>query len=275
MVATLVDDNFDKPTGLREPSSLSEAARHLPRWQTAAVVVVIFAVLEGLSFIYPHTVAPTVPSILSAVGGAVSHHYSDILWTIGRFVVGMAISMCVGWFIGLAMGVSERIGRLLTPLFTILLAVPALSWILLVLLWFQGADQRVLFVTIMTALPFYTANVYEGVRGLDPDLLEAVEQFRPSRWQSMVKLLLPNSLVDVVVTTKNVSGFTLRILVIAELTDALTGIGAQMNLDTQNFDINYVMAWSVILVALNFFFVGGVSRVERKLLGWRQEAQVR
>jgi ABC-type nitrate/sulfonate/bicarbonate transport system permease component len=136
-------------------------------------------------------------------------------------------------------------------------------------------ELRVWFICFTIGVPLFAISVYEGIRDLDGDLIEAVDQFRPSKWQVIYALLIPQSLVYLLISTRAVSSLILRILIFAELIGASTGVGARMGDAQTNFEMGMIFAWTAIMVALNFIFLWGVDFAERRLLSWRREVTVR
>jgi NitT/TauT family transport system permease protein len=76
-------------------------------------------------------------------------------------------------------------------------------------------------------------------------------------------------------TTRSIIGYAIRMTVFAELLSVSTGIGARMGLAQSNFQMEGVIAWTVILVVLNLLIQALVAAVEKSLLHWRPEVTVR
>jgi len=224
----------------------------------------------------PPYLFPSTLSIISATLTALQNNFGDLLITLARLVMALLTSTLVGWLIGLLMGAFRRtVSPIAIPVLSILQAIPALSWVLVASLWMANPEIRVWFICFTIGVPLYAISVYEGIRDLDGDLIEAVDQFRPSKWQVIQTLLIPQSLVHLLISMRNVSSLVLRILVFAELIGASTGVGARMGDAQTNFDMGMIFAWTAIMVVLNFLILWGIELAERKLLSWRREVAVR
>lgn len=259
----------------RAPSLLGGTAgrsrRLIPRWETAVAAGVVLLAFQFASLILPPFLAPDVPQIFSAVGEALRNDFGAVVLTVRRFAIALLTSIALGWFVGLCMATWRVVGRLLEPFFAIIMATPALSWILIAVLWIRGIESRVFFIVLIIAMPFYVVNTYEGVRGIDPELVEGVDQFRPTRWQQVKMLFIPYSVSFVIMTTKSVAGFTMRILVFAELIGASSGIGSEMNMAQANFRVDLVLAWTIVLIVVSFGVLAILRVVERSALRWRPQ----
>lgn len=247
----------------------------LPRWQMLAVFAFVLILIQIGSYFFPPYLFPDVAAVATALVEAVVNEWPTILITAQRFLTAVLTAMIIGWVIGLVMGIVRPLGELLEPFFSLVLAIPALSWILVAVIWLRGIELRIFVVVFVIALPFYVVSVYEGTRALDHDLIEAVEQFRPSRFQVVRILLVPHSIPYLVLTTKSVTGLTMRILVFAELIGAGSGIGSAMSRAQASFRIDLVFAWTIVLVLLSFIFLGITRFVEAKVLRWRPAAGLR
>lgn len=240
-------------------------------WPTWLALLVLIGILQLANFILPPYLVPDVAATLTAVGSIVVNEPMTALVTLARFAIALGAAMLCGWLFGLAMTLWPILGRLLKPYFSIILATPALSLILLAILWVREIELRIFLVVFIIAIPFYVINTYEGLRAVDSDVARAVDQFRPKKWQRAAYLLVPHSVSFLIMTTRTVSGFTMRMLVFAELIGASTGIGTALNLAQSNFRVDVIIAWTIILVAINFAILGLVSLWERTALRWRAD----
>jgi len=240
-----------------------------------ALAIAIFIVLieVGHSSLPPY-LFPSTTQILSNTVEALRHDWLDLLLTVVRLIFALLTATLLGWLLGLLMGAfRSSVGLVAMPILSILQAIPAASWILVASLWI--AEIRVWLICFSLGLPLYAISVYEGVRDLDGELLEAVEQFRPTKWQVMYILLIPQSFVYLLISMRTVSSLVLRVLVFAELIGASTGVGARMSDAQTNFDMPMIFAWTVIMVVLNFAMLWLIDIAERYLLSWRREVAIR
>lgn len=243
--------------------------------ETLVVVAAVLLALQVGSFFAPKYILPSIPEILRAARSILVGDTRDITATLLRLFEGIGAAFLLGSLLGMTMGALPAVARYGRPLLNIVVAIPALNWILFAILWFGSPEVRVFFVVVIISLPFYALNVYEGIRGLPADLLEAVEAFRPTRVQTVRLLLLPHTVPYIIMTTKSVLGYAIRITIFAELIGTAIGIGARLNAAQSQFQIDAVFAWTAILVIINFVLQAGIEAVDRRLLRWRPEQAVR
>ena len=76
-------------------------------------------------------------------------------------------------------------------------------------------------------------------------------------------------------TTKSVIGYAIRMVIFAELVASAVGIGSRMSFAQSTFHIDQVLAWTFVLVILNLAFQWIAGVAEKHLLKWRKEVTVR
>lgn len=243
-----------------------------------ANVVVVLAIIVAMqlwSEEVPAYIMP--PPALSgrAILDALTQDYLQILLTVARLAVAVLFALIVGSALGVAMALVRPLHPFLKSIIVIDTGVPALSWMLFAIFWFKSAEARVFFILAMILLPFYALNVADGIRALSRELVEMVETFRPSRWQLFRLLIVPHIVPYILMTTRSIIGYATRMTVFAELVSVSTGIGARMGLAQSNFQMEGVIAWTVVLVVLNLLIQALVAAVEKSLLRWRPEVTVR
>jgi len=221
-------------------------------------------------------VFPSLPAIAKAFWVIVTTELDQVAVTLLRYLVAFMLAIFCGWFVGLLMGAfRQTFGLFMQAFISIVQAVPALAWILFAVLWMQSVETRIGFVTFIIAFPFFVIAVYEGVRDMDRDILEAIEQFRPNRLQTLRILLMPQSVTHLIIAMRSTAAMTLKLMVLAEVLAADSGIGRAMATAQSDFSIDSLFAWAVLLVLLNFGLIKIIGKIEKRALSWRAEAIVR
>lgn len=248
------------------------------RRETFAMIVVVaalFAAMEIGSRFVPDYILPSPLVVLKSLLEALRTEQSHIWITMARLLLAVAVSMVVGILLGLVMGTYAGIRPYLRSLIIIDTGIPALSWMLLAVFWFRNPEARIFFILTLILVPFYALNVYDGMRALSKDLVDMIESFRPSRLQILRYLVGPHIVPYVFLTTRSVIGYATRMAIFAELVASAVGIGSRMSLAQSTFHIDQVLAWTIFLVVFNLAVQGAVALLEKTLLKWRPDANVR
>jgi NitT/TauT family transport system permease protein len=240
-------------------------------YQTLVSVLVLAAAWEALSYLAPALGIPpfAVPGL-----GRIAQSFSvitpsDIAVTLARVIAALIVSFVLGVAVAMAMYRSETLAQYLHPMIRLLMAVPVVSWILFAVLWFPGVEFRILFVLVVVCGPVFLIDTFDAMRGVPRELRNMLKSFRPTTLQFFAKLMLPAIVPNLFTSWKVNISLAIRVVTIAELVGAVTGIGHQLSVAQELFSVADVFAWTLVLVALLFLLEALVARVEARLLRWR------
>jgi NitT/TauT family transport system permease protein len=147
--------------------------------------------------------------------------------------------------------------------------VPVVCWILFAVLWFRDREVRIAFILIMVCAPIFLIDVLDGMHGISRDLRDMVRALRPSAPHFFAKLILPATAPAILTSWKVNLSLAIRVVTMAELVGATSGIGYALMQANETFAIADVFAWTVVLVLLLMMAQIVVTRIERRLLVWR------
>lgn len=200
---------------------------------------------------------------------------SQGLLTFTRMIVAVILSLIIGIPIGLAMGLWRGADDFLRPIIKFIMGVPALNWVIIVVIWFANVELRIAFVLVMLCVPITVFCVYDGVRSIDRKLTDMVLSFGASQAQYIRLLLWPFVKSFAFTAAKLNIGNAVRTVIVAELVGAPFGIGRELDLAKNVFDMSMVLAWTLIMVAVAILLTHGVEALERATLRWRGDAHER
>src|SRR5262249_60871795 len=80
----------------------------------------------------------------------------EVLATALRIFAGLAGAFLFGCLLALVIGRSPVIESYFTPVLVFLQGIPALSWVVIAIIWFHGIEFRILFIMVITTLPAFT-----------------------------------------------------------------------------------------------------------------------
>lgn len=248
----------------------------MKHWPGLSATALVIAAMWLASKSFDPFVFPSLPAIAAAFWTILTTQLDQVAITLARYLVAFVLAIFCGWVVGLLMGAfRQTLGRFMQAMVAMVQAVPALAWILFAVLWMQSVEARIGFVTFIISFPFFVIAVYEGVRDMDRDMLEAIDQFRPNRLQILRILLIPQSVTHLIIAMRSTAAMTLKLMVLAEVLAANNGIGRAMASAQSNFSIDALFAWTVLLVLLNFVLIKIIDLIEKRALRWRAEAVVR
>ena len=220
-----------------------------------------------LSFVAPSYAVPGWDRIIEAL---VALRADYVLITALRVFVALVLSFLIG-LAGAVLTYSFRGAEgYLLPLVKLLMAVPVVCWILFAVLWFRGLEFRIGFVLVVTCAPIFWVDLLDGMKGVSKELRDMLRSLRPSRWQFFTKLIWPATMPIILTAWKINVSLAIRVVTMAELVGATTGIGYGLTIAQNLLSVAEVFAWTIVLVAILFLAQIAISLVETRALRWRE-----
>ena len=134
-----------------------------------------------------------------------------------------------GVLLGIVSGLSRWGEALVDPPVQMLRTLPFLGLIPLFILWFGiGEETKIVLVALGVAFPLYL-NVHSGIRGADPDLVEASRALGFSRAERLWHVVLPGALPQALVGLRQSLGLAWLALIVGETVNADAGVGYLIN----------------------------------------------
>src|SRR3954471_24275605 len=183
------------------------------------------------------------------------------------FVIGVGAGIVFGFLLARI----EFLSELLNPYIRVLNALPRVVLAPIFLLWFGlGIWSKVaLGITVVFFIVFF--NTYQGVREVDPVLLNNARMLGASERQLVRHVLVPSALTWIFSSLHISIGFAIIAVVVGEYLGASHGVGYLISQAEGVFDTTGVFAGMVVLSAVVLLVGIGVNRLERWLLRWKPE----
>ncbi|MDR5684436.1 MAG: ABC transporter permease subunit [Armatimonadota bacterium] len=231
------------------------------------VALAAFAVAwQVASAVLPPYVVPSWERIWAALQGL---RYEFVVVTAGRVLLALVVSFVGGIALAVAMFQWRVLDRYLMPLVRLVMAVPVVCWILFSVLWFRGVELRIAFVLVVVCAPIFLIDVLDAMQGVPRELRDMLRSFRPTPVQYFSKLILPATLPAILTSWKINLSLAIRVVTMAELVGATSGIGYGLVIAQELFSVADVFAWTVVLVVMLMATQVVVGGVERRVLVWR------
>ena len=179
----------------------------------------------------------------------------------------------LGTVLAMPMARSSTFERYTYPLLNFNQGIPALSWVVIAIIWFRGIEFRIFFIMVMTTLPAFTFQVLDAYRTMSKDLFEMTLAFRPTRLDLFRTLVWPTVIPGILTAWKVNLGNAARVVVVAELVGATGGVGYELLQQQQIFDMAGAVAWTLVLVIFVLVVQGIITLVESHVLRYRAFAE--
>lgn len=215
----------------------------------------------------PVLVANTI--LAEAMSGALSEHLRA---TLLRVVLAFALAMLLGTILGVLLGRWRKLDRWADPWVVIFLNIPALVIIVLCYLWIGLNETAAITAVTLNKAAMVLVTMREGARVMDPQLEEMARVYRFSRVQWIRHVLVPQLAPYTAAAARNGLAVIWKIVLVVEFLGRSSGVGFQIHLKFQLFDIPGVMAYAFSFVAIMLiidYFV--IQPMERRSTSWRDK----
>jgi ABC-type nitrate/sulfonate/bicarbonate transport system permease component len=197
------------------------------------------------------------PAFLEALGS-----------TVGLLAVGYLLACTVGILLGLAMGFHRPTYALLEPTLELVRPIPKPALLPpLILLLGLGAAMKIAIIFLGALFPVLI-NTIQGVRTVDPVLVDVARTFRRGSLATVFRVILPASLPLILSGMRVSLGLGLILVILSEMLTGSQGLGAQLVDAQRAFRVQEMYAWTVVLAVLGLALALSFDALERRLIFW-------
>lgn len=205
----------------------------------------------------------------SCLSGQLPHHLGI---TLRRLLISFSLAMSLGCAIGIALGRNQKLDAFFDQWLVIFLNIPALVTIILCYVWFGLVESAAIAAVVINKLPNVIVTLREGTRALDADLLAMARCYGFSRRKTLQHIILPQLHPFLMSATRSGLALIWKIILVVELLGRSDGMGYQLHLFFQLFDIASILAYTLAFVSviqlLEWFLLKPLDRQARR---WRHD----
>jgi len=199
--------------------------------------------------------------------------YIDLLVTIYRFTAGYLLGCVIAIPVGLFMGINQRVYTALEPLVESLRPLPASALIPVALLLFGLGDGMTVSIVAYAVVWPVLINTVDGVRNVDPTLLDTGLIFGLDSKGLVRKVIIPASLPSIATGMRISLSLSIVLVVVVEMLVGDSGLGQRVINAERSFRFGE-MYGVVILIGLVGYVVNRLFLALRNsLLGWHVESR--
>jgi NitT/TauT family transport system permease protein len=270
-VGSEVGDGSQEKARARQVAVERKRRRQL---QMLAIRVVSLAIVLTIWEVFGGLIDPILFTTPSAIGvAAVKMIGSGELWKyLAPSLVVLAIGLSLAAFCGAAIGLLLArfwvLDVALGVYITFLYSTPTVALVPLIVLWAGYETTAKVVILFLFAFFPMVINTYQGVKSVDPKLLEVGRAFRCSERQLWANIVLPAALPFIVTGLRLAVGRGLIGMVLADLYTAISGIGYLIVRTAGTYQIDRMFVPIVTLGLLGVTLTALLRVLERFVAPW-------
>lgn len=261
----------------------SPLARFYLRIERAIVPVLLLVGWElfSRSGILPRALLPAPSQVLVAWADWVfatdgntqsysGHWAMDTAASATRVFSGFALATLLGVGLGMAIGWSRTVEKLIEPVLQVLRPVPPVSWIPLAIIWFGIADKPAIFLVFLGSFFPVLLSTIHGVKTVDRNLLRAGAMAGGTPRKLLRHIVFPAALPSIFSGLRIAIGSAWMLTVTAEMVAVKSGVGYVL------WDSYYFLRYDLVIAAmasiglLGFLSDFAIKRVAAHVLRWQR-----
>jgi sulfonate transport system permease protein len=238
--------------------------------QNVGIRVVSLAVVLSLWEVLGSHIDPvlfTKPSLIAVA--AVQMIVSGELWnylapSLVVLAIGLSLAAVIGIAVGLVLARFWVIDVALGVYITFLYSIPSVALVPLIVLWAGYETTAKVVILFMFAFFPMAINTYQGVKNVDPKLVEVGRAFRCSEGQLWANVILPGALPFIVTGLRLAVGRGLIGMVLADLYTAISGVGYLIVRTASTYQVDRMFVPIVTLGLLGVTLTALLRLLERQ-----------
>lgn len=241
--------------------------------QTKFISIFIFIILwQAIAIAVSSSVFPSVIDIFRnmiehIVNGELLH---NLYITLYRVFISFIICMSIGVFFGILMGLYQKLNDALNFLLIMGLNLPALVTIIICYIWFGLSDFAAILAVILNKVPIIIVNIREGARAIEKKYYDLALVYQIAKKDLITKIYLPQLYPYIMATTRLSLSLIWKIVLFVELLGRSDGIGFQISMFFQSFDIKSILSYSFAFILVVIFIENMILEpLDNRIKRWK------
>lgn len=146
----------------------------------------------------------------------------------------------------------EPVGRILSPIITILRSIPTMSIILIAIIAFKPTESPIL-VTFLISYPLLHASFSHAITNVDPFIVNMSKVFKVPVYKRIFKMYIPAMLPEVLTAVGSNISLALKVMIASEvLAQTFESMGVAMQIQRIYLNTAGLMGWTIAAIVLSF-----------------------
>ena len=186
-----------------------------------------------------------------------------------NLLIGYCAGVAVGIGVGIFVGLVRPIQSVLKPLIEFGRAMPPPAVLPFAILVFGIGDTMAIGVIAFGIVFVVLLNTTDGVRGIDPTMLEMARAYRIRRRDRLTAIILPAASPSIIAGMRTALSLGLLMMIVSEMAASTAGIGFYTLRAEENFSYKEMWAGMMLLAIIGYVLNLVFDQFERRVLFWQ------
>lgn len=243
------------------------------RWLSGAILMAIVSIWEiaaragWISAIFFPAPSQTLKWMAGA--DALAYLTGATAITLRRVAIGLLCGALPAALLGLLIGWSDRLRRVVDPFLAALHPIPKIALFpLLIVVFGLGETPQVAAIAIGAFFPM-ALTAAAGARQINPTFFEVARNYGASEWRTFTAVVVPASIPSIVIGMRLSFNVALLISISTEIAAAREGIGTVLWFAWETFRIEQLYAGLFAVSAVGIGFNALWTAAARRLVPWQ------
>jgi NitT/TauT family transport system permease protein len=241
------------------------------KWQGALYsFVLVIIVWQAVAMLLKMPIIPTPVAVFADILQIFQSRMEiHLLYSLGRIIAGIAISILLGVSLGLLMGYFAKADKIFSPLVYFTYPVPKIALLPIVMLLFGLGEASKLIMIVLIIVFQIIITARDAVKNIPPEIFRSLQSLGAGRRQIFSEIIIPASLPEVLTATRLALGTAVSILFFTETFGTEYGMGYFI-MDAW-MRVNYLDMYAgiVMLSILGFCLFSMLDVAEKYFCSWR------
>jgi ABC-type nitrate/sulfonate/bicarbonate transport system permease component len=195
-----------------------------------------------------------------------------LIATLGRFFLGYLLSALIAVTMGILLGYFRPAYTLFEVLIEFMRPMPSVAMIPVAILLLGIGNPMIVAVTVYACTWPILINAIDGVRNIEPVLIDTGKTFGLGRWKILLRLILPAALPYIVTGLRISLAIALILVTTSEMVVGGNGLGFFILDEERSLRTSNMYAGIVLVAILGYTLNRLFLLVETRVMAWHRGA---
>lgn len=195
---------------------------------------------------------------------------TDLAPSLGRILLGFLIAIVVGVGAGILLGMMRRSEEAFRPLLEFLRSTPGVALLPIATLFLGIGQEMKIFMIALACMWPILLNTIDGVRSVEPVLLQVAKSYRLTLAERIRFIYIPNAAPQIFAGGRLSLAIAAVVMVVTEMIGSPGGVGYFVLNAQRNFDILSMWTGIVMLGLLGYLLNLAFRLAENRIIRWHQ-----